>query len=69
MKIKETIERECCQLKDLKKYCGIGQGDGSARMNTLVFCMYCGQLWDYICSSTSADQENISNYIKVRPMI
>lgn len=37
MKIKETIERDCCEPKDLKPY----KGGGSAIIK--VFCQYCGQ--------------------------
>lgn len=35
MIIKETIERECCQPKDLKPYKG-------PRTDTIYFCQYCG---------------------------
>jgi hypothetical protein len=35
MKIKETIERECCQPKDLKRYYG-------PRPGIERFCLYCG---------------------------
>jgi len=43
MKIKETIERDCCQEQDLKKYLALGHnkipgGDPQ-------FCIHCGQVW------------------------
>lgn len=44
MKIKETVERECCQTStDLLKYNGtFGYG-----FKRLWFCVKCGQLWHY----------------------
>lgn len=43
MKIKETIERECCQTQDLKKYRGEQAND--TPWLGLRFCTHCGQLW------------------------
>jgi len=43
MKIKETIERECCTHKDLKEYKGIKNKNLIGR--SLFFCIYCGQAW------------------------
>lgn len=43
MKIKETIERECCQNQDLKKY----RGDGFKAFHDVHFCSFCGQLWHW----------------------
>jgi hypothetical protein len=43
MKIKETVERECCQQQDLKKY--RGQQSPDAVYLGLKFCQFCGQLW------------------------
>ena len=37
MKIKETIERDCCQPQDLRPYKGVGTAK--------AFCQHCGQLW------------------------
>jgi len=43
MKIKETIERECCQQgKDLKPYQGLKFSDTIVKIS---FCIHCGQLW------------------------
>lgn len=43
MKITETIERECCQQRDMKDYGGMW-----IDMNTTCmfsFCIHCGQLY------------------------
>jgi len=40
MLIKETVERECCQEKDLKKYKGC-----LPNSDNCFFCIHCGQLW------------------------
>lgn len=37
MKIKKTIERNCCDPEDLKPV--------NAHIGKLKFCIYCGQLW------------------------
>lgn len=48
MKIKETIERECCQEKDLRAYAGIRvEGDATG----LQTCCHCGQLWGWVKST------------------
>lgn len=41
MKIKETIERECCQSQDLKPY----KGDKSFNPQ-FKFCVHCGQKFE-----------------------
>lgn len=44
MKIKETVERECCEIKDLKLYNGKLPPD--IKLNEKIwFCPYCGQFW------------------------
>ena len=45
MKIKETVERDCCQEQDLKKYCGLFKDQ--LKMFSPKFCTYCGQVWAY----------------------
>lgn len=46
MKITETVERECCEPKDLKKYHGVLK---SAHPEAdLFFCVHCGEIWDLI---------------------
>ena len=42
MKIKETIERDCCHQKDLKPYQGQFTYD-----TKIYFCQYCGEHWFY----------------------
>lgn len=43
MKIKDTIERDCCHpIYDLKPYRGLGDV-GRARK----FCVHCGQQWEW----------------------
>ena len=42
VKIKETIERDCCMGKDMKPY----QGEGREKLRKPVFCQYCGQIWE-----------------------
>jgi hypothetical protein len=45
MKIKQTIERECCKGSegDLKPYKGLQES--SMRWAHPRFCMHCGQIW------------------------
>ena len=43
MKIKETIERECCAYEDLKLYAGVNRG--KYKNLKLWFCRHCGQIW------------------------
>lgn len=43
MKIKETIERECCASQDLRSYRGKQTSDLSAFKPQ--FCIHCGQIW------------------------
>ncbi len=48
MKITETIERECCEPRDLKPYSGKFNGYSELPLSwqvTVQFCIYCGQLW------------------------
>jgi len=46
MKIKETIERWCCDSKkDLKQYRGSYKKDSTRSNNDVYFCIHCGQLW------------------------
>lgn len=42
IKIKETIERDCCEQKDLKEY----KGRDAHIHNQIFFCQHCGQLWE-----------------------
>lgn len=45
MKIKETIERECCMQHDLKSYLGkFSRAEFDEK--TFKFCVYCGQIWE-----------------------
>ncbi len=49
MKIKEEIERECCQHQDLKPYRGlVNEGKPGSiipKAHRPVFCIHCGQIW------------------------
>lgn len=46
MKIKETVERECCQFLDLHKYSGeILEVENKEIRKYLYFCRHCGQIW------------------------
>jgi len=47
MKIKETIERECCDpiQGDLKPYMGKLSPKFRNRGISIKFCVHCGQLW------------------------
>ncbi len=66
MKIKQTIERDCCQSEDLKPYLGICKNN-NIKLLKPKFCIYCGQVWyndkemgpsgssDYIISTASID--------------
>lgn len=40
MKVTETIERNCCEMRDLKPYLGFAKN--------LRFCIHCGKLHQYI---------------------
>lgn len=44
MKIKETIERECCEPKDMKKYRGAFQ-PFVPQLKDASFCIHCGNLF------------------------
>ena len=48
MKITETIERDCCEFKDLKPYKGYVLSEENGKPRKLMFCQYCGQLWQYV---------------------
>lgn len=43
MKIKQTIERECCQLDDLLQYKGLCEE--WMKRSAPFFCKYCGQIF------------------------
>ncbi len=45
MKIKETIERECCQDSDLVLYHGLISAGCSKVIHNPRFCRHCGQTW------------------------
>lgn len=47
MKIKEEIERDCCQSKDLIKYKGHASLETHQNIDKLglAFCQHCGQVW------------------------
>lgn len=47
MKITETIERECCEERDLKPYGGKTIMCPSGKTDNCYFsyCSHCGQLW------------------------
>jgi len=58
IKITETIERFCCEPKDLKKY--EGAHNDEEPKNVKWFCQYCGQLWEnhtYTDAAGSRDTE------------
>lgn len=42
MKITETIERECCEGQDLKRYMGVLK---NSTINPIFYCKHCGELW------------------------
>lgn len=46
MKIKQTIERDCCGPDDLRKYQGTPL-PGFTPWNRLSVCVHCGQLWQW----------------------
>lgn len=43
MRIVETVERECCAVKDMKPYKGGFTGGRSFPLNP-QFCVHCGQI-------------------------
>lgn len=42
MRIKEIIERECCEPRDLSPYHGMLKG---TKPESFSFCRHCGELW------------------------
>jgi len=64
MKIKETLERDCCEVRDMKKY--RGEQASESHYLGLKFCQHCGQLW-YETSRMDAagGQESILRKISV----
>ena len=46
MKITETIERECCQQKDMRPY--RGKLSPLLKVNKPLFCVHCGQVWIHV---------------------
>lgn len=45
MKIKETVERECCQPRDLKPFKGLVTKALNSSRKDLFFCVHCGRIW------------------------
>lgn len=46
MKIKETIERECCASSDLLQYNGkVNTKEWASGNKYFRFCKHCGQIW------------------------
>lgn len=56
IKIKEVIERECCMSKDLKEYKGF-LTSGKHKVGNVLFCVHCGQLWEWVSSYSGEDKE------------
>ena len=56
MKIKETIERECCTYDDLKPYRGVVTSIKPELLKNynLRFCKHCGQIWQSDSESDGA---------------
>lgn len=42
MKVRETIERDCCQFGDFKSYFGLTASCNEK--SKMVFCKHCGQI-------------------------
>lgn len=64
MKVTETIERECCQRKDLKPVAGTPKFGSDPEF---VFCVHCGshlQVHTFMDAAGSKDWE----YRKVKPL-
>lgn len=51
MKIRETIERECCKPQDLKPVEG---SPSSGRVPEYKFCVYCGAYWRVVAFTDPA---------------
>lgn len=63
MLIRETIDRECCLSKDLKKYKGQVEASLQGHEKFLYFCQHCGQLWR---ETTQMDAAGGTESINVR---
>lgn len=61
MKIKETIERDCCSSGDLKRYNGVLQ---TSTRREHYFCIHCGQVWKEV-SKMDAAGGRTTEFIKV----
>ena len=59
MQIKETIERQCCQSKDLKPYLGQSLDDQVRRTFKPQFCVYCGQIWGHTREHNGIDYDTV----------
>lgn len=59
MKIIETIERECCELRDLEPYRGCIRDISDIR-----FCKHCGELWRLEVFSP-ADGERDTRFVRL----
>ena len=61
MKIKETIERECCQNTDLLPY----KGEIPFGNIKYSFCKYCGQIWfvTRVMSAAGSMEDELTKYV------
>lgn len=54
MKIKETIERNCCEHRDLKPYRGLMSPMLEKYVKDLYFCVHCGKVWRHTTQMDAA---------------
>ena len=65
MKIKVTIERDCCEREDFVSYAG--HGDIPVILKP-KFCKHCGQLW-VLESYTDAAGDRDTQYVRFIPRL
>jgi len=65
MKIKETIERDCCQDKDLKLY----RGKYFSTNKGWVFCVHCGNIWEKVSYTDAAGGKDYKYEIIQLPLV
>jgi hypothetical protein len=79
MKIKETIERECCEDRDMKRYRGLFST--MPQLKDAVFCIHCGNIftkesytdaaggrdWKYECLPLDNLYEDSESQVNVLP--
>lgn len=62
MKVKETVERECCQLRDFRALAGTKVLEG--KIAESVFCQYCGKRY-YYKETANSEGDLVKEYASI----